>query len=716
MATIGVAGALLLGQVLSAHAAGGQDPIYRGPTTDQTIALTFDDGYASERCLQIADILTEYRVPATWFPNGRHVVAAPKVWRSIAERFPIANHTMNHPSLVGLSVRKVKRLLLSNEAAIEGVTGRPMEHILRPTFGAYDDHVLRAARELDYRVVLWDVTAADTSPRGTDRGVAVNALRGGAGSIILMHCGPEVTPRILPIVIARYACKGYRFATLGALLEGKPGQQARVDCPPPKLPARGRQAADTAPTTGSGGNQADPVEGLERFYEQTPVWVDCGDGISECTTIEVPVDYAEPDAEIIGIAVSRVKSNGKPRGFLVLGSGGPGGSGLESPHRFAAGPSEPLLARYDLVGFDTRGVGRSDPLHCLETADLDAYFAADRTTESGAPAAEVLALGEGCAAHAGLIAAHMTTVEAARDMDILRAVLGRKRLHYYGASGGTFLGATYAALFPDHVGRMVLDGALDPSLSTAQRTLGQASDDERGLEAYVEACVSRDDCPLGSTREDAIATVARLLDEADAQPLLTGDASRPLTQMLAFDGIVSSMDEQDSWPGLDAALGAALQGDGGPLLLLADSYDGRGPDGYTSNHREANLAVDCLDTQLAADNEVPPLEEFQARSPTFGAIVHGLAASCEGWPLQPSVAAPDYRAPGAAPIVVIGAARDPASSDEGAQALAERLESGILISRDGQDLTGYRSGNACIDDAVNAYYLEGQVPEDGLSC
>ena len=222
--------------------------MYRGPTTNPTIALTFDDGYAPERCLEIADILTEHAIPATWFPNGIYVRSSPAVWRSIARRFPIANHTMTHASLVDLPPKRIRHELLANQRTIERITGRPMVRLLRPSYGAYDRRVLRLARRLGYRVVMWSLSAADTSPKGTDRGIATRALRGGPGSIVLMHCGPEVTPRILPIVIARYACAGYRFATLADLLAGGQGVAARVSCPPPRLPAAPRHhdpASDT---------------------------------------------------------------------------------------------------------------------------------------------------------------------------------------------------------------------------------------------------------------------------------------------------------------------------------------------------------------------------------------------------------------------------------------------------------------------------------------
>jgi len=242
-AVLAIAVLLAGGTAVPGSEALAQDVIVRGSAGHRTIALTFDDGSDPGRCLQIGRILDKAGVPATWFPNGFRVRSAPNVWRSLARRFPMANHTMNHPSLVGRSRAEIRAEVLRNERLIERITGRRMLHLLRPPFGAYDRRVVREARRLGYRVVLWSLSAADTSPRSTDRAIAVRALSGGPGSIILMHCGPEVTPRILPVVIARYACAGYRFAELDGLLAGRRGVRAKVTCPAGALPPAPKRRA-----------------------------------------------------------------------------------------------------------------------------------------------------------------------------------------------------------------------------------------------------------------------------------------------------------------------------------------------------------------------------------------------------------------------------------------------------------------------------------------
>ena len=230
----------------------------RADTSERVVALTFDDGWHPGRCEEIVDILVQTGVPATWFPNAVFVRDAPALWRRVAERFPIGNHTTHHRALRGLPLKELRHEIRSDERHLESVTGRPMSKLLRPPYGVYDRRVLREAGRLGYEtVVLWDVSADDTSRRSTDRRAARLASRGRPGSIVLMHCGPAVTPRILPIVIARYACAGFRFATVEELLAGEAGVEATVACPPPKLPRRLAQAEEGPAAEGPRGPALD---------------------------------------------------------------------------------------------------------------------------------------------------------------------------------------------------------------------------------------------------------------------------------------------------------------------------------------------------------------------------------------------------------------------------------------------------------------------------
>jgi len=461
---------------------------------------------------------------------------------------------------------------------------------------------------------------------------------------------------------------------------------------------------------------------LARFYDQRLGWRDCGR--DKCALLTVPLDYEHPEGKTIDLAVLKVPAqdpNGRTRA-LVVNPGGPGGSGVSYAAAGSLQFGTPLSRAYDIVGFDPRGVGQSDPLECVDTKQLDALVAFDPDPDTRAERNQMDRLirqfGQGCLDHSGELARHMSTKEAARDMDILRAALGERKLDYLGASYGTFLGATYADLFPGNVGRFVLDGAIDPALSNEQLSLAQAHGFETALRAYVKDCVDRGGCFLGRTVADGIARIQAFLAQVEQTPLPTGD-SRDLTEGLAMLGIWMPLYIKDYWAQLTTGLKQAMDdGRGSVLLSLADLYTSRGPSGFTDNSMEALYAVNCLDH----DDYIPTAQvpsrfaEFEKASPTFGrAFAFGLS-TCSQWPVQSGQHTVALHAAGAPPIVVIGTTRDPATPLAWAKALAHELQSGRLITRDGDGHTAFQRGNSCVDDAVEAFLIKGTVPQDGLSC
>ncbi len=468
-----------------------------------------------------------------------------------------------------------------------------------------------------------------------------------------------------------------------------------------------------------------PVGDLARFYAQTLDWEACGDG-DECASLEVPLDYADPGGEAIELALLRHPAS-VPRdrlGSLVVNPGGPGAPGTS----YAAGAGSffgrELVERFDLVGFDPRGAGRSSPVDCLSDSELDSYIAGDPDPDTPAEVRDfmrtVRGFGAGCARLSGDVAAHVSTVEAARDMDVLRAALGESSMVFFGASYGTTLGATYADLFPDRVGRMVLDGALDPTLGLKETSLGQARGFQTALDAYLANCVSStDSCFLGPSVAEGQQRIAGLLDSIERQPLPAGDG-RELRVGNAFYGIVWPLYNRSSWFALSTALRAALDGDGSQLLTFSDLYTSRAADGtYDNNSIEANLAINCLDdpASFGPARVEAAIPEFEEASPTFGRVFAWSLAGCRGFSLRASESDPaPLRAEGAAPIVVIGTTRDPATPLAWAEALASQLDSGVLVTRDGDGHVGYRRGNECVDTAVEDYLVTGAVPRDGLAC
>lgn len=469
-------------------------------------------------------------------------------------------------------------------------------------------------------------------------------------------------------------------------------------------------------------SQPSAGKSIEDFYSQKVTWKSCGS--NECGTLEVPVNYQSPGDGTILLALEKAKATGDRIGSLVVNPGGPGAPGTSTVEDANLYFAEPLRAAYDIVGFDPRGTGESEPVDCITDDELDAQIAADpdpdtdQEVEEGEEKAEDF--WAGCEAKSGTVAAHVSTVEAARDMDVLRAALGEDKLDYLGFSYGTRLGATYAELYPDKTGRMVLDGAIDPSISSREGSLSQAKGFETALRSYIKNCVDGGDCFLGTTVDAGLKTIKDLLASIDKEPLETGDAEgRKLTVGLAFYGLITPLYNQDNWTYLDDGLQKALKGDGSTLLLLADFYGSRESGKYTDNSLEAISVINCLDDPYSiTPDEVPAqFAEFEEASPTFGRVFAWGLTACNGIPFE-ATDEPDLKVDGsgAAPIVVLGTTRDPATPYEEAVAMAEQLESGVLVSRDGDGHTAYNKQNNCIDDAVHAYLIEGTVPADGLKC
>ena len=465
-----------------------------------------------------------------------------------------------------------------------------------------------------------------------------------------------------------------------------------------------------------------PAPELAELYSQTIAWSPCDTNDDyDCGTLTVPVDYSEPTGETFGLNLLRVPAAGDRVGSLVVNPGGPGAPGTSYAAAAGAVFRKPLLDSFDIVGFDPRGTGRSSPVDCLSDEELDAYIAADPTPDTTKEIASqkdlVLGLGAKCEANTGDILGHVTTVEAARDMDVLRAALGEEALSYFGASYGTKLGATYAELFPERVGRLVLDGAVDVSLDSRTTSLEQAVGFETALRAYVQNCLdSTDNCFLGDTVDEGLATISDFLASVEDEPLPAGD--RELQVGNAFYGIVTPLYNRDYWFLLSTALSSALEGQGSALMELSDAYASRGPDGFTDNSMEANLAINCLDdpSSVPFGQVDDQFAEFEEASPTFGRVFAWSTTTCRGMRQRSSEEPLDIRGEGAAPLLVLGTTRDPATPLKWAEALAAQLDSAVLLRRDGDGHTAYNAGNECIDTAVEDYLIDGAVPESPTDC
>ncbi|WP_109283129.1 alpha/beta hydrolase [Streptomyces orinoci] len=438
----------------------------------------------------------------------------------------------------------------------------------------------------------------------------------------------------------------------------------------------------------------------------------------ECATLRAPLDYAKPHGDTIGIALIRAKATDQAHriGSLIFNFGGPGGSGVTSLPAFAD-DYKSLRARYDLVSFDPRGVGRSEGVKCLDDKELDTYYAAGSTPtspeEQQALVNRVEKYADGCRKHSHQVLPHVGTANAARDMDLMRQALGDDKLHYFGVSYGTELGGVYAHLFPQRVGRALFDAVVDPTTDPVQGALGQTRGFQLALDNYLADCPHQhDNCP---TQQQ----ITALLDRLGKQPIPGADG-RQLTQSLATSGIAQSLYSKDFWDYLTEGVEDAENGDGRVLLALGDAMNGRSQDGHYSSLQASLTAITCADyAQRYSAQQISTLvPEFRKVSPVFGDFMAWGLTQCTGWPVKGEWQNPDVSAKGAAPILVVGNTGDPATPYEGARKMVQALGPGVAteMTYQGQGHGAYDSGNACVKNAVDAYLLNGTVPAHDKVC
>ncbi|MFJ7022580.1 alpha/beta hydrolase [Streptomyces sp. NPDC101117] len=450
------------------------------------------------------------------------------------------------------------------------------------------------------------------------------------------------------------------------------------------------------------------------------------DGTWQCARMKAPRDWDDPKGDTIELELIRVKTTGPENrriGSLIFNFGGPGGSGVTTLPAFGES-YETLRTRYDLVSFDPRGVGRSAPVWCEDDQQLDAYFQQDATPDDAAERTELVDstrdFNNACEKNSGEMLPHVGTTEAARDMDLMRQVLGDDKLHYFGISYGTELGGVYAHLFPEKVGRAVFDAVVDPTQTPEQESLAQARGFQLALDNFAQDCTSQaEDCPIGDTPEDVENRIATLLKDLDGKPI-KGIFPRELTQTDATNGIVQALYSKDFWPYLTEGLEQAYDGDGSTLMLLSDSLNGRSENGEYNNSTAANVSINCADdkpryTPAFVEDRLPL---FQKASDLFGDALAWSMLSCTDWAVPGAADHPDVSAPGSAPILVVGNTGDPATPYEGARKMARALGDGVGVEMTykGQGHGAYESDNKCVRGAVNGYLLDGKVPPAGTVC
>ena len=458
-----------------------------------------------------------------------------------------------------------------------------------------------------------------------------------------------------------------------------------------------------------------------------------------CAVITVPLDYANPKGETISIAVKkRAATGGHAQGALFINPGGPGDSGVSFAERAGNAFSPDLLSAYDIIGFDPRGVGSSTAITCSSDDDSSSSTA-EPSTSAGAtasPSAGTEASGgesyeewaestrqsfqeltEQCASHTepAALLDHVDTVSAARDLDILRALAGQEKLNYLGFSYGTYLASVYAETFPGNTGRMVLDGAIDPSLSLAEQGLGQAKGFEQALRTYVDYCQNSTGCPLSGGTDAGVQQIRDLITSANSTPLATGDPNRTVTG----SDIVAALSEylyttEQNWEPLNKALDQAINHRDGSAFVASEEQDTSSKD----DGGGAFQAVTCLDYPVEGDKTTWAAQYEQAKreAPVFADSAVGMDLVCSVWGHNGTRKPTQIHARGAAPILVVGTTGDPATPYAWSKSLAEQLDSGQLLTWEGNGHTAYGGDASCVNDAVDAYLISGTMPKKGLTC
>lgn len=486
---------------------------------------------------------------------------------------------------------------------------------------------------------------------------------------------------------------------------------------------------------GSGGDRPGPTgeqvdAALVPFYTQTLDWSGCGASGIDCTRVTVPLDWSDPGGDTIEIAIARHKASGTPLGSLLINPGGPGGSGYDFVHdsvQYVV--TRDVLAKYDVIGFDPRGVNHSTPVVCYsDQADQDEYLYGTYSSAYGTQGwLDELTVREkdwaaACEKNTGPLLGHLDAASVARDMDVIRAVLGDKVLHYLGYSYGTHLGTMYAELFPKKVGRMVLDGAVDPQVGDLEALTTQMAGFDSALRAYMDWCLQGSGCPFSGSTDSALQTVRQMLDTVDARRFRASDG-RELDSATVATGIIFTLYSESYWPELSNLFVQLRKGDADTVFQYADAYNGRSPSGYEDNSMDIYTAVTCDEGDLATDG-VPVMDglaRIDAAAPILGRYAAYddyavLKVVCSNWPVKRPDLPTSFTAPGAAPIMVIGTTNDPATPYANAVSLAKQLSSGFLVTYQGEGHTIYAQGVACVDGTVDAYLLKGTVPSADPKC
>lgn len=454
----------------------------------------------------------------------------------------------------------------------------------------------------------------------------------------------------------------------------------------------------------------------------------------QCGTVTVPLDYAKPSGKDVTLALVKWPAADQAHkvGSLFTNPGGPGASGVDFIEESKSQFDGALHSHYDIIGFDPRGLGRSDPITCLDDKTQDKLYEVDPPKDAAARAQkaqqDAKTLAAACEKKSGDLLPYVGSKYVAQDMDLMRQVVGDKKLNYLGISYGTYIGSVYAEQFPANVGHMVLDGAVDPNADQLESNVQQQVGFEQSLEKFASDCVTNyaSQCPLSGSPTAAAQQLGHFIDGLQDHPLQTGDPNRPLDQTLGWTGVVIGLYGDvgsDWWKYLRDALGKAMKsGDGSELLAGADQYNGRDPDGHYSTEQDGLIAVRCADFTTPTPDAAEVQTAYNQLKSGASILNSELAPSdlaqplCANWPFQTQEKPHTIKAQGSDTILVIGTTGDPATPYQNAVNLANGFANARLLTRVGTGHAAFGSGNVCAQSAMEAYLVSGTLPAQGQRC
>jgi len=453
---------------------------------------------------------------------------------------------------------------------------------------------------------------------------------------------------------------------------------------------------------------------LKDYKSQELNWRLCYDGY-QCSSFKVPVDYEKVGNQSFTLQVLRHNALDQKNklGTILVNPGGPGGSATFYAYNAEYIMSSKINRKYDIVGFDPRGVNESGEIRCLSDSEEDSFLNAEAGDGKPASIAALKVISKDfadkCAKAAGSKLRHYSTLEAAKDMEILRILLNEKKLNFLGKSYGTYLGTLYAALFPDSVGRIVLDGAVSPNVSTREQQLAQAIAFDKALNNF-----------LASQERFTLGDIKNLISQDAVNPLKSPDG-RVATQSAVITAIATTLyDSEAGWKNLKKMLDQAItKRETKEIFKQADEYNNRAADGtYYSNQTDVSIVISCLDWEEPRTIEDMTLdrEEFVKAAPVFGPYLNFAGLPCKYWKSKPQLPPMPLKQIKTSPILVIGVTNDPATPYKWAEDLVKVFTNAKLLTLNGEGHTGHNQGNKCVDSVVDSYFLTGKIGPEPLIC